>query len=65
MGQCDLVRFLPLSRCVEILEIKGEAVWVSHTQSRRLREAGGFIGKILGASVVLRSIGPGDVCKES
>jgi hypothetical protein len=23
MGQCDLVRFLPLTRCVEVLEIKG------------------------------------------
>jgi len=61
MGQCDLVRFLPLTRCVEVLEIKGKDLWVSHAQSRRLREAGTFIGKILGASVVLRS----GVCKES
>jgi hypothetical protein len=65
MGQCDLVRFLPLTRCVEVLEIKGGESWVSYAQSRRLREAGTFIGKILGASVVLRSIGLAGVCKES
>ena len=65
MGQCDLVRFLPLTRCVEVLEIKGEESWVSHSQSRRLRQAGTFIGKILGASVVLRSVGLAGVCKES
>jgi hypothetical protein len=65
MGQCDLVRFLPLTRCVEVLEIKGGESWVSYSQSRRLREAGAFVGKILGASVVLRSIGLSGVCKES
>ena len=65
MGQCDLVRFLPLTRCVEVLEIKGGESWVSYSQSRRLREAGNYIGKILGASVVLRSIGLAGVCKES
>ena len=55
MGQCDLVRFLPASNHIEILEIKGSArPHVSIGQASRLRAAGEFVGKMLGASVILR-----------
>ncbi len=58
LGQCDLVRFFPQRRVVEIWEVKRQSRPVlSWGQRERLRRSGHFLAKILGASVLLRVIG--------
>ena len=58
LGQCDLVRFLPKRRLVEIWEVKGQhRALLSWGQQLRLKHSGLFLAKILGASVLLRVVG--------
>lgn len=55
MGQCDLVRFFPGPRHLEILEVKGaQGRGVSRQQRQRLRRAAEFLGQVLRASVTLK-----------